>query len=489
MATTVDNGTKTSSSHRQRDVEEVLVDRQLIHGTTALHEALRNGHEEVARYLLSLDPEIATFVSGAGESPLFLAAQSRCELFMSDILQSNRPYSTKGPDGLNVLHAARDCCGKIISILMTQKPHLMRQKDDRGKAAIHYAVEANYWVLIDQMLKADASIALFPEDDGHTPLLRAANSGHGKICEKILEICPQSIEARNRKGQHALHLCKFRDARFLIRIPEILELLNVGDDEGNTPLHLAIKENDYEKAMLLSSSNSVDLGAVNKEGLTALDLCQTDWKNAHKQRLMWLHLTIRGAPHGRLPNEYKVPVGERIEDFNPIINTMALVATLIATVTFAAAFTMPGGYDTSPDNMGVANLAKKAALRAFILSDTIAMLFSIIAVLALGLAVYFEQEMQRRICFISWALINLVMRGSLVAFMSGLFVVTVPKDLWEAISVCIICSTVTLALEISVPFLFSPSIRDLLLIFRRKTHQWLEDLREFTRIIVNGLRT
>ncbi|KAF7138329.1 hypothetical protein RHSIM_Rhsim07G0251000 [Rhododendron simsii] len=189
--------------------------------------------------------------------------------------------------------------------------------------------------------------------------------------------------------------------------------------------------------MLLSSSNSVDLGALNKEGLTALDLCQTDWKNAHKQ----------------------------IEDFNPIINTMALVATLIATVTFAATFTMPGGYDTSPDNLGVVNLAKKATLRAFILSDTVAMSFSIIAVLALGLAVYFEQEMQRRICLISWALINLAMRGSLVAFMSGLFVVTAPKALWEAISVCVICCTVTLALELSAPFLFFPSIRDLLLIF------------------------
>ncbi|KAI8557898.1 hypothetical protein RHMOL_Rhmol04G0046600 [Rhododendron molle] len=110
-ATILENETNSRSSHRQRDAEEVLVDRQLIYGTTALHEALRNGHEEVARYLLKLDPEMATVVNGAGESPLFLAAESRCESFMLDILQSNRSYSTKGPDGLNVLHAARDCSG------------------------------------------------------------------------------------------------------------------------------------------------------------------------------------------------------------------------------------------------------------------------------------------------------------------------------------------------------------------------------------------
>ncbi|KAI8557899.1 hypothetical protein RHMOL_Rhmol04G0046700 [Rhododendron molle] len=263
MATALENETNSSSSRRPRDVEEGLDDHQLDVAipshwrvtneqstiiTTALHEALRNGHQEVAR--------------------------------------------------------------KIIFILITQKPHLMRQKDDRGKAAIHYAVEANYWVLVDQMLKAHASIALFPEDDGHIPLLRAA-SVVGRFVRRYMRY------VQNQS-----------------RIPEILELLNVGDDEGNTHLHLAIKENDYEKAMLLSSSNSVDLGAVNKEGLTAFDLCQTEWKNLHKQ-----------------------------------------------------ADTTP-----SPDNLGVANLAKKATLRAFILSDTIAMLFSIVAVLALALAVYFEPE-------------------------------------------------------------------------------------------------
>ncbi|KAF7115625.1 hypothetical protein RHSIM_RhsimUnG0050700 [Rhododendron simsii] len=397
MITILENEPNSSSSWRQigaeevlvdlpMGAEEVLVDLPMIQCTTALHEALRNGHEEVAQYLLRLDPKMATLVNGAGESPLFLAAESRCESFMWDILNGGL-YSTKGPDGLNVLHAARDCPVEIISDLIRQKPYLMRQRDDHGKAAIHYAVEAHYLDLVHQILEADHSIALFPDNEGHTPLLGAASSGHGKICEKILEMCPESIEARNHEGRHALHLCKFRDVRFLMRIPEILELLNEGDEEGNTPLHLAIKENDYGKARLLASSASIDLGAVNKEGLTALDLCQTDWKNIPQQRLMWLHLATRGAPRGRCPIEYMLPDGERVADYKPLINTMALVATLIATVTFAAAFTMPGGYDTDPDNLGVANLVKIAAIKAFIVSDTIAMSCSITAVLTLALSV------------------------------------------------------------------------------------------------------
>ncbi|KAF7139043.1 hypothetical protein RHSIM_Rhsim07G0250700 [Rhododendron simsii] len=177
MATALENETNSSSSRRPRDVEEGLDDHQLDVAipshwrvtneqgtiiTTALHEALRNWHQDVARYLLGLKPEMATFDNFAGESPLFLAAESRCELFMSDILLSKRPYSTKGPDGLNALHASRHCCGTIISELIKQNPDLMRKLDNHGKAAIHHAVEADYWVLLDRMLKADPSIALFP---------------------------------------------------------------------------------------------------------------------------------------------------------------------------------------------------------------------------------------------------------------------------------------------------------------------------------------
>ncbi|KAF7146803.1 hypothetical protein RHSIM_Rhsim04G0029100 [Rhododendron simsii] len=475
-ATTLENETNSSSSRNQRDAEEVLVDRQLIHGTTALHEALRNGHEEVARYLLRLDSEMATLVNGAGESPLFLAAESCCESFMLDILQSNRSYSTKGPDGLNVLHTARDCPVEIISTLIRQKPYLMRQRDDHGKAAIHYAVEANYWVLARQMLKADASIALFPDNDGHTPLLGAASSRLKNLCKFILKICPESIEARNHEGRHALHLCKFRDVRFLMRIPEISELLNEGDEEGNTPLHLAIKENDYEKAAVLASSASIDLGAVNKEGLTALDLCcQTDEKSSYKKGLMWLHLATCGAPCGRPPIEYKVPVRQRVSDYKTLINTMALVATLIATVSFAAAFTMPGGYDTSPDNLGAANLVKNAALKAFIVSDTIAMSCSITAVLTLALSVTGGRELQKRICIMSWVLVGLAVRGTLVAFMCGIFVVIARKALWVAIFVCIICGIASVAVELSVPIVFSPVI---IALFQYVKQQWRKERRQ-----------
>ena len=53
-----------------------------------------------------------------------------------------------------------------------------------------------------------------------------------------------------------------------------------------------------------------------------------------------------------------------------------IVAALVAIVTFAAGFTLPGGYN---ENDGKAILAKKAAFKAFVVTDTLAMVFSVSA--------------------------------------------------------------------------------------------------------------
>ncbi|CAL5392640.1 unnamed protein product [Camellia sinensis] len=63
--------------------------------------------------------------------------------------------------------------------------------------------------------------------------------------------------------------------------------------------------------------------------------------------------------------------------------TNLIVATLIATVTFAAGITMPGGYvnDNKDPNQGMAILTRKAAFKAFVITDTIALTLSSFAVL------------------------------------------------------------------------------------------------------------
>lgn len=51
----------------------------------------------------------------------------------------------------------------------------------------------------------------------------------------------------------------------------------------------------------------------------------------------------------------------------------SLVAILIATITFAAAFTLPGGYNSNSGSEGLPIMSRKFAFQAFLVSDTLAM--------------------------------------------------------------------------------------------------------------------
>ena len=113
-----------------------------------------------------------------------------------------------------------------------------------------------------------------------------------------------------------------------------------------------------------------------------------------------------------------------------------IVAALIATVTFAAGFTLPGGYNQTD---GGAILSKKAAFKAFVVMDTIAMVLSVSAVCN-----YFFKSLHNKKVYLDYHRINGVfltmfaMAAMVVAFMTGLYAV-LPHSSLLPIFVCIIC--------------------------------------------------
>ncbi|PIN23608.1 hypothetical protein CDL12_03665 [Handroanthus impetiginosus] len=72
-----------------------------------------------------------------------------------------------------------------------------------------------------------------------------------------------------------------------------------------------------------------------------------------------------------------------IENSKKSVNTLLLVSTLVATVTFAAVFTVPGGYNISGTDSGIATMLRGKGFHIFVICDSIAMYSSIIAAVAL----------------------------------------------------------------------------------------------------------
>ena len=121
--------------------------------------------------------------------------------------------------------------------------------------------------------------------------------------------------------------------------------------------------------------------------------------------------------------------------------TNLVVATIIATVTFTAAFTVPGGYESGGVNSGLAVLSKRAAFKAFMIADAFAFGFSTASILVsldsvnIILALQFRDRKSK--AHLALLLSRHSILALLIAFISGTYAV-VPHSLGIFV-VAIIC--------------------------------------------------
>ena len=122
-----------------------------------------------------------------------------------------------------------------------------------------------------------------------------------------------------------------------------------------------------------------------------------------------------------------------------------VVAALIATVTFAAAFTLPGGYKS---DQGTTILVKKAAFIVFVISDAMSMVLSILAVFIhflISLIHGFEmvkdkeidEEAAMKLFEVATWLTMIGMGTMIIAFISGTYAVLEPS-LGLALRTCLV---------------------------------------------------
>ncbi|KAK2984795.1 hypothetical protein RJ640_004620 [Escallonia rubra] len=385
-------------SSSQRDIDDIrnggvaLLRRGNSGNNTILHEAVRNHQLKVVDLLLNVDPGLACFVNNAGESPLYLAARDGMLEIVNRILILST-YAHGGSDGQNALHAAiaegHFGNANIIEALLRAEPQLIQETDHQGRTSLHYAVRLGDNWTARRLLELDASTAYALDKDGQSSLHIAASKGHTKLMKEIIQHSPDSGELVDLIGRNALHVAilegKVNVIRFVLETKELEGLINQADYDGNTPLHMATMGRKSWILRLLIWDGRADRRAKNKSGKTAID-----------ESIGEHFAGVSGAPvsgisrqlgfpqvtGGKLsPNEDQEPAAATLQTYKKMGHTVLMVATLIATVTYAAAFTMPGGYnnDVGPER-GLALLRTSKPFEWFIISNSLAMAFSTAAV-------------------------------------------------------------------------------------------------------------
>ncbi|KAF9661800.1 hypothetical protein SADUNF_Sadunf19G0106400 [Salix dunnii] len=448
-------------------------------GDTALHEAARNARGHVVEILTKEDSDFPYSANVHGETPLYIAAStgrgSKHDKVIDAILGNCISVDYGGPNGRTALHAAittRDE-GTTRKILEKEKK-LTKTTDENGWSPLHYAAYFSHSLVVKALLERDASAAYIAEKEKkRTALHIAAIQGEVDVMKEIVSCCPACCELVDNRGWNALHYvvatqCSevFEDC--LWRIPELERLKTEKDDQGNTPFHvIAALTHKHEEWRQVYPFRESGIYGLNKQKLSIANIYNGDSGEIQKEIVESLE-DIGSGPFGYDPflfsqraeeefekrkknrkersEEFEKRKKNREEALNKARESHLVVAALIATVTFAATFTLPGGYK---NDQGTAVLAKKAAFIVFLISDTISMVLSISAVFIHFLLAFYQGSLKRttEADETTWKLFALAtlftvigMGTMIIAFITGTYVVLEPV-LGLAISICLIGSS------------------------------------------------
>ncbi|KAF3330120.1 ankyrin repeat-containing protein [Carex littledalei] len=434
------------------DIMEKVLRARNKDGETALHEAARNNHAAVAHLLITADPGLASVMDDQGMSPFYLATTSGHLDVVHKMVQCligievSKAYYA-GPDGQTSLHAAVLRSKEMTEKLLTWKPLLAKMPDNSGSTPLHFAASYGYDKIAKVLLKCDHSLSYLHDLCGSFPVHVAAKMGHIGVIRAIMDHCPDSDELLDAKGRNFLHVAAQNGRRPVVQLicrttSKHKSMKNARDNDGNTPLHLAIDSGHEIVVKQLMQDKEVSINIFNKQGLTLRDHSAIATFNDNaispifQNENFWIEKSTEmlGAYYGarrwdQFVDNHTTKEDEEKENLKltNAIQTIGLGSVLIATATFAAAFTLPGGYRSKS---GTPTLADKYAFKAFLVSDTIAFIcafHSTMRLLNRGVTSskphLKKQFVSTSLRFITWA-----SRCTVISFTLAIFVVLAPVN-------------------------------------------------------------
>ncbi|RLM58628.1 ankyrin repeat-containing protein [Panicum miliaceum] len=404
---------------------------KLEKGNTPLHEAVRHHRIPMALAVLDGDPSRAYDLNERMESPLHMAAREG----LVQVVQKMLDYSWVDQEflpssSLNGTPLHQAVLGGHLTASSDRPDRLQRRQRPAPRAQNHRRV-------VEMLLNKRAELAYKRNSRSESPLHIAVRNGSTDAIKALLRHCPDAAEMVNGQGWNAFHVSvasgKTSALRCLLRHIHPPELLNYADSDGDTPLHLAANMGHVRSALLLLDDQRVNPCIRDRRGHTARSLLETKFLAGGELHPDEMYLLEQLEKHeskrcrkDQVPpvilSARRRPLNDK--DFDKVVDAYFIAATLIATVTFAVTFTMPGGYDQT---RGIALHGRNAAFMTFVVSNTVAMCSSIVVIFLL---IWARQEpVKLRIHNVMWSqtLTIVACLAMLVALMTAVYITVAPN--------------------------------------------------------------
>ncbi|KAF8711341.1 hypothetical protein HU200_029369 [Digitaria exilis] len=423
------------------------------HGCNALHHAIRSGLTELALELIAAEPNLSMAVNSDKESPMFIAAR-RDFMDIFEQLLSIDDSAHCGALGHNVLHAAvcNDNPG-IVRRIMETRPGLAKEEDFAEMTPVRAAAYENKIDILRLFLEHDQSLGYLMTTSGEPLLCTAAFVGHVGVARELLNHCADAPFSTRTDGWTCLHTAvshgQMEFVKFILGSHELRKLINIRDENGETALHLAVGKCNPKMVAALLSHPDIDITVLSKSGQTATWVLFTAADDAKTLNWNEVYMLLRKADpkivtspyilHGAVKNKVTDKSRKDIKALTTkYTNNTSLVAILIATITFAAAFTLPGGYKSDGADEGHPILARNLAFQAFLISDTLAMCSSLVVAFVCIMANWEDLEFLLYYRSFTIRLMWFAYMATTIAFSTGLYTVLAPRLLWLAVPVCLL---------------------------------------------------
>ncbi|XP_058184254.1 ankyrin repeat-containing protein At5g02620-like [Rhododendron vialii] len=458
-------------------------------GDMPLHLAARAGNLSKVRDILQrfdadVVKELISKQNQEGETALYVAAENGHAHVVSELLKhiDLQTASIAAKNGLDTFHiATKQGHIEVLKELLQSFPNLVMTTDSSNSTALHTAAAQGHIDAVNLLLETDSNLAKIARNNGKTVLHTAARMGHVEVVKSLLRK-DSGIGLRiDKKGQTALHMAvKGQSVEIVLELgkPDPT-VLNLEDNKGNTALHIATGKGKAEMVRCLLSVEGVNINAMNKGGDTPLDIAEkfgnptiitilreSGAMNSKdlgkpqnpakqlKQTVSDIKHDVKSQLQQTRQTGFRVKkIAKRLEKLhisglNNAINSATVVAVLIATVAFAAIFTVPGQYveeQTSGFSLGQAHIARKAAFIVFFVSDSAALFISLAVVVVQTSVVVIEHKAKKQLVFVINKLMWLACLSISIAFISLSYVVVGAKEEWLAVSTTLIGSVIMVA--------------------------------------------
>ncbi|XP_044973617.1 ankyrin repeat-containing protein At5g02620-like [Hordeum vulgare subsp. vulgare] len=437
--------------YQTRQLSDAIL-KQDIDGCNALHHAIHNGHTDLAMDLIVTQPDLSKHVNMRGESPMFIAVKRNFTHVTEELLKI-QDSSHAGQNQRNALHAAVKSRNQYITAkVMEMRPEMARAADTNGVTPIRLAVYFNNTEMLRVMLELDWTLGYEVNTQGNPLLVSAAYRGLVDVARELLKHCPDAPYRRTSDCATWLHSAVSNDhaefVEFILRIPQLSKLVNMQDSGGKTALHYAVKNCNPRIVTSLLSHKGIDGTMLDNNAVSAGRELEDDvWK---AKTLNWnevIMLMSKACPQDAPPLHNIHVKAKRVltkasrENAKSLTQTYtsstSLVAILIATITFAAAFTLPGGYTNDSGSEGLPIMSKKFAFQAFLISDVIAMCSSFTVAFVCIIARWEDYEFLVYYISFTKKLMWFAYVATTTAFSTGLYTVLAPRVHWLAIAICV----------------------------------------------------